>query len=118
MLISVSAFWLTIFSTAIATLIFLGIVVFLLHSYGGLKLFIDRDKHITDTVVTNLSHKYPLVEEAFIRLPRRQQLVENNHELKKHDLAFLKYDEELDAIKRFIGYPEEEHDAERFTPMA
>lgn len=65
------------------TVIILAIIAFLLHSFSGTKLFIDKDKDIT----AKFLDKFPLVSPDFINKSAKEQNVENNqeiHELNKH----------------------------------
>jgi len=62
------------------TVIVLAIIAFLLHNFGGIKLFIDKDKDIT----TKFLDKFPLVSPDFINKSTKEQNVENNQEI--HEL--------------------------------
>lgn len=62
------------------TVIVLAIIAFLLHSFGGAKLFIDKDKEIANKFLD----KFPLVSPDFINKSAKEQNVENNQEI--HEL--------------------------------
>lgn len=62
------------------TVIILAIISFLLHSFGGAKLFIDKDKEIANKFLD----KFPLVSPDFINKSAKEQNVENNQEI--HEL--------------------------------
>lgn len=57
--------------------IVLTIIAFLLHSFGGAKLFIDKDKEIANKFLD----KFPLVSSEFINKSTKEQNVENNQEI-------------------------------------
>lgn len=99
MLITVSTFWLLVAVVSIVVLTILGIALFFLHSYAGLKLFIDRDVHITDKAIEELSAKYPKVSRKFIKSPKAIQMIENNQEIKNRDDRLEQLEKEITLLK-------------------
>lgn len=53
------------------------LLLFLLHNFGGLKLFVDKDKHIADKFLD----KFPLVSPEFMSKSSKEQNIENNQEI-------------------------------------
>ena len=53
------------------TVIILAIVAFLLHNFGGMKLFIDKDKEITNKFLD----KFPLVSPEFMNKSVKETLL-------------------------------------------
>lgn len=99
MFITVSTFWLLVAVVSIVVLTILGIALFLLHSYAGLKLFIDRDVHITDKAIEELSAKYPKVSRKFMKYPKAIQMIENNQEIKNRDDRLEQLEKEIALLK-------------------
>lgn len=56
------------------------VFMFLLHSFGGIRLFVRRD----ECLAARLIDKFPLTTSEFIHKPLREQNVENNQEI--HEL--------------------------------
>lgn len=70
MIVEVNLFWI-LFLLIVATFLFL------LHNLGGLKLFIDKDRHIADKFLD----KFSLVSPEFMNKSSKQQNIENNQEI-------------------------------------
>lgn len=76
------------------TVIILAIVAFLLHNFGGMKLFIDKDKEITNKFLD----KFPLVSPEFMNKSVKEQNIENNQEI--HEIN-KRLDNIEDAIRTY-----------------
>lgn len=55
----------------------IAIALFLLHSYGGIKLFVKKDEKIA----TQFLDKFPLVSPEFMQKKVKEQNIENNQEI-------------------------------------
>lgn len=84
MIVEINLFWILFF-------IILSIFLFLLHNFGGLKLFIDKDKHIADKFLD----KFPLVSAEFMNKSSKEQNIENNQEI--HEI-----NKRLDKIQYYL----------------
>lgn len=84
MIVEINLFWILFF-------IILSIFLFLLHNFGGLKLFIDKDKHIADKFLD----KFPLVSTEFMNKSSKEQNIENNQEI--HEI-----NKRLDKIQYYL----------------
>lgn len=72
--------------------IFASLFLFLLHNFGGIKLFVDKDKYIAN----KFFDKFPLVTTDFLNKPLKEQTIENNQEI--HEL-----NKKLDKIQYQIN---------------
>lgn len=70
MIVEINLFW-------ILFLLIVAVFLFLLHNFGGLKLFVDKDRHIADKFLD----KFPLVSPAFMSKSSKEQNIENNQEI-------------------------------------
>lgn len=70
MIVEINLFW-------ILFLLIVAVFLFLLHNFGGLKLFVDKDRHIAD----KFFDKFPLVSPEFINKSSKEQNIENNQEI-------------------------------------
>lgn len=62
---------------ALGIVIFASLFLFLLHNFGGIKLFVDKDKYIAN----KFFDKFPLVAPNFLNKPLKEQTIENNQEI-------------------------------------
>lgn len=63
----------------LAGFILLGIIIFLLHNLGGLKLFSNHDNKLVGQFVD----KFPLVSPEFMKKSAKAQNIENNQEIQE-----------------------------------
>lgn len=70
MIVEINLFW-------ILFLLIVAVFLFLLHNFGGLKLFVDKDRHIADKFLD----KFPLVSPEFMNKSSKEQNIENNQEI-------------------------------------
>lgn len=78
--------------------IILAIVAFLLHNFGGVKLFIDKDKEITNKFLD----KFPLVSPDFINKSAKEQNVENNQEIHELNKKVELQNENIDKLIKIV----------------
>lgn len=87
MTVEVNLFW-------ILFLLIIAVFLFLLHNFGGLKLFIDKDKHIADKFID----KFPLVSLEFMNKTSKEQNIENNQEIHEINKRLEKMQFYLDRL--------------------
>ncbi len=83
--INLNLFW-------IAFIVFLGVVVFLIHSGFNINLFVKKDEHIAEKFLD----KFPLVAPEFINKNLREQNIENNQEI--HEI-----NQKIEALNIEVG---------------
>lgn len=84
MVIEINLFWILLF-------FIIAIFLFLIHNFGGLKLFIDKDKDIANKFLD----KFPLVSPEFMNKSSKEQNIENNQEI--HEI-----NKRLDNIQYYL----------------
>jgi len=84
--------WISIF-------VFLGIVIFLVHSGFNTKLFVKKDEHIAD----KFFDKFPLVSPDFYNKTAKEQNAENNQEIHEQNIILENILERLDALEKKNG---------------
>ena len=79
--------------------IFLGVVVFLIHSGFNVNLFVKKDEHIADKFLD----KFPLVVPDFINKNLREQNIENNQEIHELNKRMEVLEVELSKIQFLLS---------------
>lgn len=79
--------------------IFLGVVVFLIHSGFNVNLFVKKDEHIAN----KLLDKFPLVVPDFINKNLREQNIENNQEIHELNKKIEVLEAELSKIQFLLS---------------
>lgn len=87
MIVEVNLFWILFLLLAASFL-------FLLHNFGGIKLFIDKDRYIAD----KFFDKFPLVSADFINKSSKEQNIENNQEIHEINKRLDKMQYYLDKL--------------------
>lgn len=90
--INLNLFW-------IAFIVFLGVVVFLIHSGFNVNLFVKKDEHIADKFLD----KFPLVVPDFINKNLREQNIENNQEIHELNKRMEVLEAELSKIQFLLS---------------
>lgn len=80
----------------IGLLIFLGVVVFLIHSGFNINLFVKKDEHIAD----KFFEKFPLVSPAFMNKNTVEQNIENNQEIHEINIRLYDIEKSIQEIRR------------------
>lgn len=87
MIVEVNLFW-------ILFLLLVTSFLSLLHNFGGIKLFIDKDRYIAD----KFFDKFPLVSADFINKSSKEQNIENNQEIHEINKRLDKMQYYLDKL--------------------
>lgn len=98
MTITISAFWISIFTIVGIIAIVIAIALFLLHSYGGIKLFVKKDESIANKFLD----KFPLVSPEFYKKPLKEQNAENNQEIHILNTKIEDFEQRFDRLEYFI----------------
>lgn len=88
MTITINLFWIIVFALIIGTIC---LISFLFHNGFSLNLFAKHDQKVIDAFL----EKYPDVSELFMKLPLRQQNVENNQEIHEILVRLAKIEKRL-----------------------